>query len=51
MVNGQHGLTGGAVGNAIEEVKAAVRASGGYVAQAEYGAGVAEIVTTALRLR
>lgn len=45
MLDGRYGILGGAVGNAEPEVKAAVAASGGIVAEAEIGEGVAEILS------
>jgi hypothetical protein len=44
MLDGSAGLTPAAVGNAVPEIKAMVLAGGGYVAEAELGAGVAEIL-------
>lgn len=46
MLDGSFGFRSGAVGNAEEAVKAAVRAAGGMVASQEAGAGLAEILTT-----
>jgi len=42
MLNGQVAAMPACPGNAIEEVKAAVREAGGYVAKREHGAGVRE---------
>ncbi len=42
MLNGQVAAMPACPANAIEEVKAAVREAGGYVAKREHGAGVRE---------
>jgi len=44
MLDGQFAALPSCPGNAIREVKDAVRAAGGYVAQNEYGAGVYEAI-------
>ncbi|MBI2301704.1 MAG: HAD hydrolase family protein [Armatimonadetes bacterium] len=51
MLDGSAGLTPAAVANAIPEIVDLVRRGGGYVAEGELGAGVAEIVGAVLAAR
>jgi len=48
MLDGALGLGAACVGNAVDDIKALVRGVGGYVATADTGAGVAEILEKVL---